>query len=207
VGCRGCSATAVALGYRVALASHRTRLAITTGPRMALPEVSRESIFAAIQQFNERVVRESAWEKWTENKSQTYVIDVDGNIYPRKKIISPARGAPVSIFSGRKATNSVLRDLGFTVRRPREPTLSETLQLFWSATSWRARRLPLRVIRKFESSSIPLEDCWRQVPPFARISFFTSSLRTGRGTGPPSLVSTVCRKRISRLRVSSIRFY
>ena len=47
--------------------------------------------------------------------SQKYMVEISGQVYPPKKILSIASGLPVSGFSGGSAINNGLAKLGFAI--------------------------------------------------------------------------------------------
>ena len=47
--------------------------------------------------------------------SQKFMVEISGQVYPPKKILSIASGLPVSGFSGGSAINNGLTKVGFTI--------------------------------------------------------------------------------------------
>jgi len=82
---------------------------------VAIKAVSRERILQALQVFDHEHRATPQWQEWQSNQAHRYAIDVNGELYPAKKIVSLATGIPVGEFTGGRPTNSYLEKRGFTV--------------------------------------------------------------------------------------------
>lgn len=91
---------------------------------MALPQVDRESVLKAIEEFDAQL-RSSEFLNWEQNRAQRWVLEHEGQLYPPKKIISMATGASVDSFSGGPESNQYLVLRGFHVRRLHDLSLRE----------------------------------------------------------------------------------
>lgn len=92
---------------------------------MALPQVDREAVLAAMLEFDRTLRENSEFLNWEQSKSQRWVLAHEGHLYPPKKIISMATGASVSSFSGGPETNQYLEQRGFQVSRLKDRSLRE----------------------------------------------------------------------------------
>lgn len=97
---------------------------------MAIKAVSKERIGKALLEFDREYRSKSEWQGWENNLAHRYAVNVGGELYPAKKIVSLATGIAVGKFSGGRPTNSFLEKRGFTiVELPRgegEPELQFT---------------------------------------------------------------------------------
>jgi 5-methylcytosine-specific restriction protein B len=135
---------------------------------MAIPFVNAEAIRQALDNFDQSLRDSAEWSSWENNKAQAWVLIVGDKRYPPKKIISIATGVPVSSFSGGTETNDFLAELGFTVARLRETSLSETLRLILQRYGAARQQLAFgghheikelfTQARKFVSNSYPVTD-------------------------------------------------
>lgn len=82
---------------------------------MAIKAVSKERIAEALQEFDSNHRGQREWQQWEKNLNHRYVIEVAGQRYPAKKIVSLATGIPVANFVGGRPTNSYLEKRGFTI--------------------------------------------------------------------------------------------
>ena len=80
-----------------------------------IPTVSADQIQEAMNKFDEEFRTQPQFIGWESKGNQIYAIDVDGKLYPPKKIISIATGLRVSEFSGGNDSNDYLKNLGFKV--------------------------------------------------------------------------------------------
>ena len=76
-----------------------------------IPKVSKESILQSLEKFDREQRETSEWQGWEDNKAHKYAIDVKGQHYPVKQIISLATGVPVSEFSGGGRVQGRLTDI------------------------------------------------------------------------------------------------
>lgn len=83
---------------------------------MAIKAESKEAIVKAMQVFDTELRGQNEWLAWEQSQSHLYAIDAAGTLYPAKKIVSLATGAPVSQFVGGHQTNSYLEKRGFVVK-------------------------------------------------------------------------------------------
>lgn len=92
---------------------------------MTIPQVDRDVLLRALEEFD-RTLREGAeFQHWEILQSQHWAIEHEGKLYPPKKILSLATGAPVSSFSGGPESNAYLSQRGFVVRRLHDESLRE----------------------------------------------------------------------------------
>ncbi len=96
---------------------------------MPIPAVTKEKIEAAIREFDSTLRTSDAWKNWENNKAQTWVMTINGQLYPPKKIISMATDIPVNAFSGGPESNKYLADRGFVVEPLRTTELGEIFKL------------------------------------------------------------------------------
>lgn len=92
---------------------------------MALPQVDRPAILDALKEFDQTLRDSSEFLNWEQSKSQRWVLEHEGRLYPPKKIIAMATGSPVSSFTGGPETNQYLEQRGFQVRRLRDLSLRD----------------------------------------------------------------------------------
>lgn len=83
--------------------------------QMSVPDVSKEKIIKAIDDFDIEKRNSLEWLGWEHKKNQKYAILYQDKLYPPKQIISMATGTPVSEFSGGDQANSYLNNKGFEV--------------------------------------------------------------------------------------------
>jgi hypothetical protein len=95
---------------------------------MALPDVHARALLDAMDHFDTSLRESAEFAGWAEKKSQVYVIDYQGKLYPPKKVISIATQVPVNSFSGGQETNDYLSSRGFTVKRLREESLRDIFE-------------------------------------------------------------------------------
>ncbi|MQT58658.1 HNH endonuclease [Pseudomonas sp. FSL R10-0399] len=81
---------------------------------MAIKAVSKERINKALLDFDSKYRNKREWQGWENNQTHRYAVQVDGALYPAKKIVSLATGIAVGEFSGGHPTNSYLAKRGFT---------------------------------------------------------------------------------------------
>ncbi|AMQ86543.1 MULTISPECIES: HNH endonuclease signature motif containing protein [Pseudomonas] len=82
---------------------------------MVIKAVSKERISKAMLEFDHKFRGRREWQSWESNQAHRYAINVGGELYPAKKIVSLATGLAVGDFSGGHPTNSYLEKRGFTV--------------------------------------------------------------------------------------------
>ena len=82
---------------------------------MAIPEVDRDKIIEALNEFDDSLRNTIDWQGWEERSYQKYAILFEEKLYPPKKIISMATGTSVKEFSGGYQTNSYLEKRGFEI--------------------------------------------------------------------------------------------
>jgi 5-methylcytosine-specific restriction protein A len=83
-----------------------------------LPSVSAEAIHEAMARFDRQLRASPEWLRWEDNQAHKYGINLGGQLYPVKQIVSLATGVAVSEFSGGEGSgqaNVYVRDLGFEV--------------------------------------------------------------------------------------------
>lgn len=61
---------------------------------MALPNVAREDLLAAIRRFETELQLTPDWAGWESNKAQVYALEHDGKIYPPKSGSTLRPGRP-----------------------------------------------------------------------------------------------------------------
>ena len=88
---------------------------IEGGGRVSIPDVSRERIIEAMQQFDMEFRSIPEWQDWEEKQYQKYVVLHNERKYPPKMIISLATGLPRNQFSGGEESNGYLRARGFII--------------------------------------------------------------------------------------------
>ena len=82
--------------------------------KMFLPDVSRDEIEGALNQFDKDLRDEAEWINWENNQTHKWAIDFNGKLYPVKKIISMSTGVSVNSFSGGEQANSYIKKMGFS---------------------------------------------------------------------------------------------
>ncbi|HEY1129834.1 MAG TPA: DUF3578 domain-containing protein [Roseateles sp.] len=92
---------------------------------MPLPQVDREAVLKAISEFDETLRESPDFLNWEQSRAQRWFLEHESRLYPPKKIIAMATGAPVSSFSGGLETNQYLEQRGFQVRRLRDMSLRD----------------------------------------------------------------------------------
>jgi len=91
---------------------------------VGIPPVDDSAIKAALAEFDSSLRASHEFSGWEAHGAQLYAIEVDGQHYPPKKIISLATGVPVSEFSGGGPSNRYLKTRGFNVVEIRRPRVS-----------------------------------------------------------------------------------
>jgi predicted HNH restriction endonuclease len=94
---------------------------------MPIPNVPADALREAMRRFDQEFRGAPEWSEWEQNKAHLYAIDLNGQHYPVKQIVSMATGMPVSEFSGGQTSgqaNQYARDRGFVIVevRYRNPT-------------------------------------------------------------------------------------
>jgi hypothetical protein len=79
-----------------------------------------------MREFDETLRDTAEWRDWGQKRSQVYAVVCEGRLYPPKKILSMATGAPLNSFSGGPETNNYLAQRGFEVKRLKEESLQCT---------------------------------------------------------------------------------
>jgi hypothetical protein len=92
---------------------------------MVIPDVSRERLLEALEEFDRSMRNSPDWRSWEERKFHKYVIVNDGRHYPMKQIISMATGADRSSFHGGKQSWSYILDRNLEVEALRLPAEGE----------------------------------------------------------------------------------
>lgn len=92
---------------------------------MPVPQVDRQAILDAIAQFDDDHRGSESFLNWENNRAQLWAVEHEGKLYPPKKILSIATGAPVGSFSGGPEANAYLNARGFQIRRLREASLRD----------------------------------------------------------------------------------
>lgn len=98
-----------------------------------LPIVGADEIQRAIAEFDAQLRGQKAWQGWDQRASQKFALELNGKLYPPKKIVSIATGTPVSKFSGGPMTNDYLGRLDFRVirlARSRVPSVAQQIPRF-----------------------------------------------------------------------------
>ncbi|HEK1685308.1 TPA: HNH endonuclease [Pseudomonas putida] len=89
--------------------------------------VSKERIEQALQQFDLELRSSAEWMDWQSDPIHRYAIDVNGTLYPVKKIVSLATGIAVNDLRGGHPLNSAIQKLGLPIVKSlpegRTPTL------------------------------------------------------------------------------------
>ncbi len=95
---------------------------------MAIPDVSRNEIIAALELFDSQQRGTPEWEGWEQRENHKYAIQYEGRLYPVKHIIGLAAGVGTNTFSGGDEANSFVQRRGLTiVPLDREPAGLNTL--------------------------------------------------------------------------------
>jgi 5-methylcytosine-specific restriction enzyme B len=92
---------------------------------MAIPQVDREAILAALAEFDRTHRASDEFANWESNLSHLWGVEHEGKLYPPKKVLSIATGAPVNSFSGGPEANTYLNARGFETRRLRNASLRD----------------------------------------------------------------------------------
>ncbi|RMV72718.1 HNH endonuclease [Pseudomonas caricapapayae] len=82
---------------------------------MAIPAVEKKAIEQALKKFDKELRNRPDWATWESNRSYKFAIQVEGQLYPAKKIVSLAAGIAVHDFTGGRPTNGYLRARGFEI--------------------------------------------------------------------------------------------
>src|SRR3954469_19067260 len=90
-----------------------------------LPNVTRDQIEAALARFDAEHRDSPEFAGWEVKESQRFGLRYAGRLYPPKKVVSLATGAPVSGFSGGRETNAYLAARGFDVEYINLPSENE----------------------------------------------------------------------------------
>ena len=80
-----------------------------------IPDASREKIIEVLNKFDSELRNLPEWQDWDQVHTQKWAIEYEGKLYPPKKIISLATGAPVGSFSGGPNSNNYLTERGFKI--------------------------------------------------------------------------------------------
>lgn len=85
-----------------------------------LPDVSRDEILAAVDQFDRLERNSPEWNGWEANENYKYALTIDGRLYPPKHIVALATKRLKSGFSGGDQTNRYLVERGFSIASLRD---------------------------------------------------------------------------------------
>lgn len=86
---------------------------------MALPQISREQLLAAMQRFDQEARHLNEWSGWQNNGNYEYAVEHENKLYPPKEIISLAAGVSKDSFNGGYQSNKYLQNYGFIIKRLR----------------------------------------------------------------------------------------
>ena len=93
-----------------------------------IPNVSREAITAALEEFDNTLRHRPEWADWQDKKTYKWALKENGRLYPVKEIIRLATGTKER-FSGGPEANSYVKNREFTVvELSNEPVTSSA---FW----------------------------------------------------------------------------
>ena len=62
--------------------------------------LTRDSVLAAMREFDNNLRHTKTWINWEENRAHLYAIEYDGRRFPVKRIASLASGIPVNQLHG-----------------------------------------------------------------------------------------------------------
>ncbi len=77
-----------------------------------IPDVDREQLLEALRRYDET---ERSGDQWLQSEAHRYAIRHEGRLYPVKRIVSLATGAPVSTFNGGREANTYVERRGLQV--------------------------------------------------------------------------------------------
>ena len=80
-----------------------------------IPDVSREALLGATEEFDKELRDTEEWSGWEEKGIYKYAIVHEGQHYPVKQIISMATGEPKTNFSGGFEANAYVSKRGLSV--------------------------------------------------------------------------------------------
>ncbi len=81
---------------------------------MAIPDVTRDEIIEALQDFDKQKRESDSWHGWETRKNHRYAIEWNEQLYPVKEIIRTATGG-FTKFSGGREANDYLKARGFHI--------------------------------------------------------------------------------------------
>ena len=84
---------------------------------MAIPPSTREQLLQAIKQFDIEFRNQSEFSNFDSKKSQKYVLEHEGRMYPPKMIIHLATGIERRSFNGGDESNNYLKKYGFEINK------------------------------------------------------------------------------------------
>ena len=84
-------------------------------PITSIPEVTRERIIEAMNEFDKDYRHTPEMGGWENKQNYKYAVIHNGQKYPPKKIISLATDMPLNSFSGGEQSNSYLKNKGFEI--------------------------------------------------------------------------------------------
>ena len=87
------------------------------GEDMAIPPSTREQLLQAIKQFDIEFRNQSEFSNFDSKKSQKYVLEHEGRMYPPKMIIHLATGIERRTFNGGDESNNYLKKYGFEINK------------------------------------------------------------------------------------------
>ncbi|MCK8816868.1 AAA family ATPase [Natroniella sulfidigena] len=85
------------------------------GYNMAIPDMSKEEILAALKEFDREHRDKKRWKNFTKNKNHKYAIQYNQDLYPVKEIIRIAGDYDLPSFSGGREANNYLIERGFRI--------------------------------------------------------------------------------------------
>lgn len=77
--------------------------------------VTRQQVLDILADFRKQHSDTNDYENWLDKGSYKYSLLYDEKMYPPKHILSQATTIPTTDFNGGNQTNSVFKQLGFTV--------------------------------------------------------------------------------------------
>ena len=86
------------------------------GEDMAIPPSTREQLIQALETFDRDYRTQTEFSNFESKKSQKYVLEYEGRMYPPKMIIHLATGIERRSLNGGDESNNYLKKYGFEIR-------------------------------------------------------------------------------------------
>ena len=80
-----------------------------------IPDISREALLEAMEEFDKKLRDTEEWSGWEQNGTYKYAVLHESQYYPVKQIISMATGEPKTNFSGGSEANNYVSKRGFFI--------------------------------------------------------------------------------------------